>query len=401
MFNSSKKKWFYLTTILVISSILGACSSGPAKEKNAESPSTQSQIIIGGNYELTGGNASYGNSAVNAIKLYFEEVNAKGGVLGKNITFVSMDNKSEATEASNVASRLIQQEKVVAILGGAASSSTTGFVKLADDKKTPVISSSAVAAEVTVDPQTGQTREYIFRACFTAPFQGEVMAHFAWNSLKAKKAALLVDNQNPYSKGSAKAFKDLFVKNGGQLVAEEGYITGDKDFRSVLTKIKGTGADVIYVPGYYEEAGFIVKQARELALAQPILGGDGWDSPTLVKIAGEQALNNTFFSTHYSIEESDPKVQSFISAYKAKYNEVPDALAALAYDSAHIITNAIQKANSIDKDKVRDALATTNDLSGVTGTITFDAQHNPMKSAVVIEMKDGKYTFKDKVMPKQ
>ncbi|MZP31434.1 ABC transporter substrate-binding protein [Heliobacterium undosum] len=398
--DSQRKRWALPLALLVsagmlASSVLTGCSSG----KGAQNTPEASEIIIGGNYELSGGNATYGAAAVNGIKLYIDDLNEKGGVLGKKVKFVSLDNKSEAGEASNVAARLINQEKAVAILGGAASSSTVGFVKLANDKKTPVISSSAVAAEVTVD-ETGKTRDYVFRACFTAPFQGEVMAQYALDSLKLKKAAILVDNQSPYSKGSGKAFKDYFVKNGGQVVAEEGYVTGDKDFRSVLTRIKGVDAELIYVPGYYEEAGFIVKQARELGMTLPVLGGDGWDSPTLAKIAGAENLNNTFFSTHYSEEEKSARVQDFIAAYKAKYGENPEALGALGYDAAAILVDAIKRANSTDPEKVREALIATKDLQAVTGTISFDAQHNPVKSAVVVEVKNGKFTFKDKITPK-
>ncbi|MTV49162.1 ABC transporter substrate-binding protein [Heliobacillus mobilis] len=399
---SKKKRWslplaMALTVSMLTTGLLAGC--GPASEKGAGPQNTSNEILIGGNYELSGGNATYGAAAVNGVKLYIDEVNAKGGVLGKQIKFVSLDNKSEAGEASNVAARLINQEKVSAILGGAASSATVAFVKQANDRKIPVISSSAVASEVTVD-ESGKTRDYIFRACFTAPFQGEVMAVFAQKNLKLNKAAILVDNQSPYSKGSAKAFKDLFVEKGGQVVAEEGYVTGDKDFRSVLTRIKGSGAELIYVPGYYEEAGFIVKQARELGLNVPVLGGDGWDSPTLVKIAGADALNNTYFSTHYSEEEKSPKVQEFITAYKNKYGEAPEALGALGYDAAVIMVDAIKRANSAEPEKIREALASTKDLEAVTGTISFDGQHNPVKSAVIVEVNNGKFTFKDKISPK-
>ncbi|MBM7868512.1 ABC transporter substrate-binding protein [Heliobacterium gestii] len=398
--HSQRKRWALPLALLVsagllASSLLTGCTPGKGPQNTAEA----GEILIGGNYELSGGNATYGAAAVNGIKLYIDDLNEKGGLLGKKVKFVSLDNKSEAGEASNVAARLINQEKVVAILGGAASSSTVGFVKLANDKKTPVISSSAVAAEVTVD-ESGKTRDYVFRACFTAPFQGEVMAQYALDSLKLKKAAVLVDNQSPYSKGSGKAFKDYFIKNGGQVVAEEGYVTGDKDFRSVLTRIKGADAELIYVPGYYEEAGFIVKQARELGMPLPILGGDGWDSPTLAKIAGAENLNNTFFSTHYSEEEKSARVQDFMAAYKTKYGENPEALGALGYDAAAIVCDAIKRANSTDPEKIREALIATKDLQAVTGTISFDNQHNPVKSAVVVEVKNGKFTFKDKITPK-
>lgn len=356
-------------------------------------------IKIGGDYELSGNAATYGNSAKNAIQMYFDQVNAKGGVLGKKLQFICLDNKSDATESANVATRLITQEKVVGILGAVTTGDTQGFAQIAMDNKIPVITSGATNPDITVDPQTGKVRDYIFRSVFIDPFQGTVMANFATNTLKAKTAAMLVENNSPYSKGLAEYFAKAFVKNGGKIVSQEAFLTEDQDFNATLTRVKGTNPDVIYVPSYYEQVGKIIKQGREQGITVPFLGGDGWDSPKLAEIAGAQALNGCFFSNHYSPQMNSPKVQEFVKNYQAKYNQQPDALAALGYDAAVLMVNAVTQAGTADPQKITEALAKTKDLEGVTGTFTFDKDHNPIKGAVILEMKDGKQVFKEFVKP--
>ena len=361
--------------------------------------SASDTIKIGANLEMTGNNASFGKSASNGAKLAIKEVNAKGGVLGKQLSLVLADNKSEAAEAANSMQKLITQDKVVAVIAPIASSSVIAGAQVNQDNKVLAISPTASNPKVTVDPESGKVRDFLFRAAFIDPFQGSVMANFATRSLKAKTAALYIDNSSDYAKGLAQFFKETFIKNGGQIVAEEAYLAKDTDFKSTLTKLKGAAPDVIFVPGYYQEVGMIIKQGREMGLNAPFLGGDGWDSAKLPEIAGGQALNNTFFANHYSPDDNSPAIKDFVAAYKKEYNETPDAFAALAYDATMMIIESIKRANAADTVKIKDELAKTKDYPAVSGIITLNATHDAVKSAVIIEMKDGKQTFKEKVNP--
>lgn len=356
-------------------------------------------IKIGADLEMTGGNATFGQSASNGVKLAIKEVNAKGGVLGKQLSLVVADNKSEAAEAANAMQKLITQDKVTAVIAPIASSSVIAAAQVCQDNKVLAISPTASNPKVTVDAGTGKVRDYLFRAAFIDPFQGSVMANFAAKSLQAKKAAVYIDNSSDYAIGLAQFFKETFVKTGGQIVAEEAYLQKDTDFKATLTKIKSQNPDVVFVPGYYQEVGMIVKQARELGLMVPILGGDGWDSAKLPDIAGAQALNNTFFSNHYSPDDSSQTVKAFVEAYKKEYNQTPDAFAALAYDATMMVVEAMKRANSADPVKIKDELAKTKDYQAVSGIITLNATHDAVKSAVIIEMKDGKQSFKEKINP--
>lgn len=362
--------------------------------------STSSDTIkLGANLEMTGTNATFGQSATNGAKLAIKEVNAKGGVLGKKISLVVADNKSEAAEAANAMQKLISQDKVLGVIAPIASSSVIAGAQVNMDAKVLAISPTASNPKVTVDPATGKTRDYLFRAAFIDPFQGSVMANFATKTLKAKTAALYIDNSSDYAKGLGQFFKETFIKNGGTIVAEEAYLAKDTDFKSTLTKIKATNPDIVFVPGYYQEVGMIVKQGREIGIKAAILGGDGWDSAKLPEIAGAEALNNTFFANHYSPDDNSPAIKTFVDAYKAEYGETPDAFAALSYDATMMIIEAIKRAGSEDTVKIKDELAKTKDYQAVSGVITLNDTHDAVKSAVVIEMKDGKQTFKEKINP--
>lgn len=310
---------------------------------------------------------------------------------------MKVDNKSEAAEATNGAIKLISQDKVVAIIGSATSTNTLAQVQIANDNKVPIITPSGTSETVTV--KDGKVNEFVFRTCFIDPFQGTVAAKFALNDLKVKKAAVLIDSASDYSKGLAASFKETFTAGGGQIVAEEAYVAKDTDFRATLTSIKSANPEFLFLPGYYEEVGLIVKQARELGLNIPIMGGDGWDSPKLIELAGKDALNNTYITNHYSSGDPDPKIQEFVKAFQAKYNKAPDAFNALGYDTAYFLADAIKRAGSADPVKIKDALAQTKDLQLVTGTFTVDQNHNPVKSAIILEYKDGQQQFKTKVNP--
>ncbi|SEP40375.1 ABC transporter substrate-binding protein [Propionispora vibrioides] len=356
-------------------------------------------IKLGANLEMTGGNATFGGSASNGAKLAIKQVNEKGGVLGKKLDLVVADNKSEAAEAANAMQKLITQDKVVAVIAPIASSSVIAGAQVNTDNQVLAISPTASNPKVTVDPATGKVRDFLFRAAFIDPFQGSVMANFATKSLKGKTAALYIDNSSDYAKGLGQFFKETFEKNGGKIVADEAYLAKDTDFKATLTKIKAANPDVLFVPGYYQEVGMIIKQARELGLMMPVLGGDGWDSAKLPEIAGADALNNTFFANHYSPDDNSPAIKDFVEAYKKEYGQVPDAFAALSYDATMMVIEAIKRANSTDPVAIKDALAKTRDYQAVSGLITLNETHDAVKSAVIIEMKDGKQTFKEKINP--
>lgn len=356
-------------------------------------------IKVGGLLEMTGGSASFGISGKNGIDLALKKINEKGVLGGKKLSLVVADTKSEASEATNGMQKLISQDKVVAVIGPNQSSAVIASGAINNGAKVVDITPMGTNPDVTVDPKTKQVKPYSFRTCFIDPFQGTVMASFASNELKVKRAAIYIDNTSDYAKGLAQFFKENFVKNGGQVVIEEAYLQKDTDFKSTLTKIKAAKPDFIYIPGYYQEVGLIVKQAREMGINVPMAGGDGWDSAKLPEIAGKAALENTFFSSLYSPDDTSDLNKDFVAEYKKAYNTNPDVFAALAYDSTLLIAKAIEDAGSADPAKIAEAMAKIKGFKGVSGEVTFNEEHNPIKSAVIIEHKDGKQTFKTKVNP--
>lgn len=390
-----KKLSMFLAMVLVLGLFAG-CSSQQAA---APAPTANAGTVkVGLNYELSGGVATYGQGLVAGIELAVEEINKNGGVLGKQVELVKADNKSDNAEAANVATKLITRDKVIAILGPGTSGNTKGAVPVAMQNKVPLISASATADDVTVD-SNGNVRDFIFKTCFSDSFQGVIMANFAFGDLKLKNAAVLIDNTSDYSKGLAKSFKEKFTELGGTLTTEQAYQAKEKDFRAVLTNIKSTNPDVLYLPGYYEEVGLIVKQARELGLMVPVLGGDGYDSPKLTELATNDALNGVYFTNHYSSMDTSPEVVKFKEAFNAKYQKDPDAFNALGYDLAYFLADALERAGEADPLKLKDALASTKDFSGITGKLTVDEKHNPVKAITIIEMKDGVQTFLKKQEP--
>lgn len=378
-----------LTAMLVMAGILAGC--GGSQPSNT--------IKIGLLNEMTGNNATFGQSSANGAKMAIKEANAKGGVLGKQIEAVVADNKSEPSEAANAMTKLATQDKVSAVTGGFASSNAIAASSVAEATKMPFLAVGATNPKVTVDEKSGKVKDNTFRICFIDPFQGTVGANFVLNTLKLQKAVILIDNSSDYSKGLAAFFKDAFTKGGGTILAEEAYLQKDQDFKTILTKVKALNPEIIYVPGYYEEVGKIVKQARELGITVPLVGGDGWDSPKLVEVGTPAALNNTYFTNHYSVEDTGAASKAFVEAYKKEYGLAPDALAVLGYDAANVLIDAIKRANSAEPGKIREALAATKDYPAVTGATTLNATHDAVKSAVIIEMKDGKQMYKATVKP--
>jgi branched-chain amino acid transport system substrate-binding protein len=394
LFMKKKKLASAFLSLSLAAGVLAGCSGSGSSEKSSGDGDT---IKIGVNLELSGGVASYGQSIAEGLELATAEIN-KEGIDGKKIKLIKVDNKSEASEATSGAIKLTSQDQVAAIVGAATSTNSIAQVQIAQDNKVPVISPSGTSPEITFSKD--KLNDYVFRTSFIDPFQGTVAANFATKEIKAKSAAIYIDSASDYSKGLAAAFKEQFEKNGGKVVAEEAYIAKDTDFRSTLTRLKSAKPDFIFLPGYYEEAGLIVKQARETGLDVPFMGGDGWDSPKLVEIAGAKALNNTFITNHYSSGDPDEKIQNFVSAFKAKYKDKsPDAFNALGYDTGYFLADAIKRAGSADSEKIKEALEKTADLELVTGTFTLDEKHNPIKSATILEFKEGKQVFNTKINP--
>ena len=348
------------------------------------------EIKVGVIASLKGDQASFGQSNWSGVKMAFDEINARGD-LGKKIVVYVEDDRSKAEEGATAAKKLVEQTGVHAIIGEVASSISLAAAPIAQKNKVPMISPASTNPAVT------KVGTYIFRVCFIDPFQGEAMARFAKNQLKSKRAAIITDIKNDYSVGLAKFFKDTFTKTGGEVVADVSYSAGDIDFKAQLTAIRTKNPDVIFIPGYYTEVGLIARQARELGLKQPLLGGDGWDSPKTVEIGGA-AIENSYFSTHYSPEDANPRVQEFIKRYKEHFGTVPDAMAVLGYDAAYVLADAIKRAGGVDSEKLRDAIAETKNFPGISGSITIDQDRNAQKPLVVLKIENGQYKFVDSVM---
>ncbi|MES2802985.1 MAG: ABC transporter substrate-binding protein [Bdellovibrionota bacterium] len=352
----------------------------------------KNEILLGSYSSNTGATATFGVYQMRGIEMAINEINAAGGINGKQIKHINYDNKSDDNETLAVVNRLISQDKVVAIIGEATSGRSKIGAQVAQQNKIPMLTSSATNPEVT------KVGNFIFRACFIDPFQGLVMAKFMVNDLKMKKAAILRDVKNDYSVGLSDVFKAELVKAGGEIVDDIAYQEGDVDFKSQLASIKGKKPDAIFVPGYYNEVALIARQAKELGMNQPLLGGDGWSSPDLFKIAKE-AINGSYFSNHYTTESTDPKTVEFVKNFKAKYNEDADVMAALAYDATYMMAEAMKGAKEITPENIRAGLASIKNFAGVTGTITMNENRDAVKSAVVVRVQGPEYKFVTSVSP--
>jgi branched-chain amino acid transport system substrate-binding protein len=350
-------------------------------------------IKVGVYGDLTGQTSSFGQSTRNGAQMAAEEINAAGGINGRQIQLVIEDDQGAPGTAATVVAKLINQDQVRALIGEVASSNSIAAAPNAQEAKVPMISPSSTNPKVT------QIGDYIFRVCFIDPFQGEVMAKFAANTLKAKKAAILFDSNSDYSKGLVQFFKQAFTGLGGQIVTEKAYAQRDRDFTGQLTAIRDLNPDVIYVPGYYQEVGVIAKQTKQLGIKAPLLGGDGWDSPQLWDLGGE-ALNGDYISNHYSVDDPAPVIQDFVKRYKAKYNgTAPDAIAALGYDAMMVLADAIKRANGTECAALRNAIAQTQNFKGITGVISINEERNAVKPAVVLELRDKKFVYKETIQP--
>jgi len=369
--------------------MIAAAAFTGCKKTDSDAPATE--IVVGEFASLTGATASFGQSSHKGTQMAVDEINAAGGLLGKKVKLVTEDDQSKAGEAATVVRKLISRDKVIAILGEVASSRSLEAAPICQQSKVPMISPSSTNPKVT------EVGDYVFRICFIDPFQGTVLAKFAL-SKGWKKAAVLTDVKQDYSVGLSQFFKEYFAKNGGTIVLEQNYSTDDSDFNAQLTQIKAQNPDVILASGYYTEAGLIAKQARQFGIQAPLLGGDGWDSPSLVKVGGT-AMEGNFFSNHFSGEDQSPLIQDFIKRFKAKTGEDPDAMVALGYDSAMILADAIKRAGTTDSAKLREAIAATKDYPGITGKISLDDKRNANKPAVILTIKDGKFKYVETVAP--
>ena len=360
---------------------------------SASSASAADPIKLGEIEPLTGKEAAFGQQAHRGVQMAIDEINARGGVLGRPLVVVAEDNQSKPGDSATVAKKLLSREKVVALLCGGTSSNCNEITPLAQSARVPFVATTATAPEVT------EKRDYVFRSCFIDPFQGAVLAKFATTTLKAKRVALLTSVSASYSVGLSKVFREKFTALGGEIAAEQKYSEGDKDFRAQLTAIKAAKVDAIAVTGFYTEAALICKQARDLGLTIPLFGGDGWEAPELIEIGGK-AVDGTFYASHYSSESTAPEVRDFVKKYRARYNgETPDSMAPLAYDAALIVAEAITRAGTTEGPKLRDALAATRNFPGVTGRTSIDAQRNASKSAVILAVKNGQATYVETIDP--
>ena len=381
-----KKSAIFIVLLVIIS--LGIC--GCSREDS-------SQIKVGVIAELTGDIPAVGASCKNAAEMAVAEINDGGGIqLGDRkykINLIIEDNAGKADQSASAAQKLITQNNVIAIVGPNASRYALPAAEIAETGKVVLITPWSTAPKATLDSRTGASKKYVFRSCFIDPFQGRVLAKFVLDNLKLKKAAVLYDVASEYNKGIAEIFKEVYEQNGGRIVAFETYTTNDKDFSSQLTKIKKADPEIIFLPNYYSEVPLQIQQAKRLGIAVPFIGADAWGSAELTKLCGAEC-DGYYFSTHYAADAATETTKKFIAGYKAKYGTTPDDVAALTYDSFGLLWQALKTAGKKDRQAVRDALAKIPQYEGVTGNMQFkEGSGDPIKSAVILKIKDGKFTW--------
>jgi branched-chain amino acid transport system substrate-binding protein len=358
-----------------------------------QKPGGEGSIVVGEFASLSGKEATFGTSSHEGTLLAVEQINAGGGVLGKQLKLVTEDNQSKAGESATVVSKLIARDGAVAILGEVASGRSLEGAPICQQSKIPMITPAST------NPRVTETGDYVFRVCFIDPFQGTVMANFASQKLRLKRVALLTDVKSDYSKGLAKFFEEGFTKAGGEIVSKLDFNGGDKDFKAQLTTLKSANPEAVFLPGYYTDVALICIQARQVGFQVPFLGGDGWESEELVKL-GKEAVEGCYFSTHYTPEAGSPKGAQFVADYRKRYGgKTPDTMAALGFDSALVLAEAIRQAGSTEGPAIREKLAQIKDFEGATGKTTIDAHRDASKAAVVMQVKGGKFVYLDTVNP--
>lgn len=386
-----KKRMIFLVAAAALA--LAGCGSRTSVKKEGNSADAKT-FKLGVNLELSGAVAAYGDVESDGIKLAVDEINKDGGIDGKKIEIVDKDNKSDNDEAASVSANLATNEKVVAQIGPATSGASKSSLANLTKAGVPMITPSGTDDSITVDGD--KVQKYAFRSCFQDSFQGTILAQYASNKLNSKKAVILSDSSSDYAKGLSKAFKDEYK---GQIVDEENFVAGDKDFQAILTNIKDKDFDVLYIPAYYTEAGLIVKQAREMGIKQAIVGADGFGDEKFVETAGAANASNIYYTAHFSTSApASDKVPAFVDAFQKKYNTAPSQFAALAYDAVYMVKQAAEKEGT-DSASIQKGLANLKDFKGVTGSISIDKNHNPEKSAVVLGLTNGKESSADAVTP--
>ncbi len=380
---------------LLAAALLVLSTAGCGKEGDTPKGDDGTGPIKIGHYaSLTGAEATFGQQVDKGIKLAVEEINAAGGINGRKLELITEDTQSQTQPSINAAEKLIGKDNVVCLLGEVASSRSLAAADVAQRSKVPMLTPASTNAKVT------QKGDYIFRICFIDPFQGAVIARFVAENLKAKNVAILRDQGSDYSVGLADGFITKFKALGGTVVEEQSYVGTDKDFRAQLTAIKAKNPEAIIIPGYYTSVGLIAAQARELGITVPLIGGDGWDSPELATGSAKAALEGCFFTNHYAFDDTTKLVQDFNAKYQAKWNEIPGAMSALGYDAMNIVAKIIKDAGGkSDPETIRTGLAALKNYPGVTGAISINPERNASKSVVVIQIKDGKFTYYTKFDP--
>lgn len=376
--------------VLFAAAALLALACRPGRESQTAAVATDIPVGLYG--AMSGSEASFGQATMQGVKLAAEEINASGGVLGKKIRLVIEDDQGKAEEAASTVTKLITRDNVIAIIGENSSNQSLAAAPICQSNKIPMISPSSTNPNVT------KKGEYIFRVCFTDPYQGKALATFVRQNLGLTSAAILRDNKNDYSVGLAEVIREEFTRLGGKIVAEQSYSGGDNDFRPQLTAIKSSNPQVLFVPGFYTDAGQIALQARDLGISVPLVGGDGWDSPTVITIGGK-AVDGCYFSDHYFVGEERPAVQRFVGEINKRTGKNPDANSALGYDALYILTNAIKAAGSLDRKAIRDHIASTKDYNGVSGVITMGPDRDPIKPVAMIKIDGGSTHFAGWVRP--
>ena len=364
------------------------CSPG----REAQTAASAGDIPVGVYAALSGDQAAFGQATVQGVKLAAEEINAAGGINGRKLRLVIEDDRGNAAEAANVVTKLITSDNVVAVIGENSSNQSLAAAPICQANGVPMISPSSTNPNVT------KKGDYIFRVCFTDPYQGKALAAFVRNNLKLTTAAILKDNKNDYSVGLAEFFAKEFTAIGGRILGEQSYVGGDTEFRPQLTAIKRMNPEVVFVPGFYTDVGQIAIQARDLGLPQPLVGGDGWDSPVVIEIGGK-SIDGSYFSDHYFVGDPRPLTQKFVTQIRQRYGKNPEANAALGYDALKVFAEAAKRAGSFDKKAVRDQIAATQNYDGVSGTISMGPERDPIKPVAMIKIASGKMEFAGWVKP--
>src|SRR5438132_2383700 len=386
------KKWLAMIAASLSLALLGCPQKGESGGGNAASAGG-GDILVGEFGSLTGPQATFGQSTHNGIMMAVDEVNAAGGINGRKIKVLTEDDQSKSEEASTDVTKLISQNGVLAVLGEVASSNSIAGADVCQSNKVPMITPSST------NPQVTRKGDYIFRVCFTDDYQGENIARYAATQLHIKRAAILTDVKNDYSTGLTATIERVFTSLGGKIVGKSSYSNGDNDFHSQLAAIRATNPEAIFVPGYYTDVGQIAIQARELGMKQPLLGGDGWESPKLIEIGG-RALDGSMYTNHYFYADASPVVRHFVQKYKDRYGAIPDGMAALGYDAARVLADALKRAKKLDGPSVRDAIGVTRNFAGVTGTITIGPERNAVGKKIIIEeVKNGQLTLRATIEP--